>query len=489
MRPQSLHNLIRHPWIVWVLLVVCLALFKWPYLDLPYYWDEMGVYANGAIDMAMRKSVSLMPEALHPELSRGHPLLAYAVFALSYQWFGISPVVGHVTALLIAVLLLAVVLGYTRSFWGNGAAVLALVFLAVQPLFIAQSGLVLPEMLLGLFCLLALWSYTRHHHGFFALFASLALLTKETAIVLPVMAIAASLSYRLLHKEPIGWLSFKWFWWLVPLLVYVGFLLIQKQQHGWYFFGVHTDSINLHPQKIAHKLYYYTHFLVWQQGRYWVGIVGFLLLVHAGLTGGRFGLSWLLDSLRRVSWAAWVIAFYLLGIVSFSSLNFDMNRYMLPALVVMAVPVGVMLNQVCSQKLAVRLALVVALVANCCLFLWPNRFTYDVDMSYVDEVKVLQKGVQWFERNIPEGSLVRTHFPCWFATTNATLGYLSAPKNISYIGDDQTFLNTPGAYLMVMEPGSYENWAFSFEQLELVHADSLGYARFEVYRTPTATKP
>ena len=79
-------------WLNPVVLATAIVLFvvsRWEYLFLPYFWDEMGVYAHGALIMS-EHGLGLLPSSLNPELSRGHPLLFYFLAALNFQIFGTS---------------------------------------------------------------------------------------------------------------------------------------------------------------------------------------------------------------------------------------------------------------------------------------------------------------------------------------------------------------------------------------------------------------
>ncbi|MGK3893880.1 phospholipid carrier-dependent glycosyltransferase, partial [Enterococcus faecium] len=79
-------------------------------------------------------------------------------------------------------LLLAIYLKLS-SFFSPLAGFLSAVVLAVQPVFVAQSGFILPEVCLALFVLLALCFYYEERFwlfALFALFASMAILTKES---------------------------------------------------------------------------------------------------------------------------------------------------------------------------------------------------------------------------------------------------------------------------------------------------------------------
>ncbi|MCI5145296.1 MAG: phospholipid carrier-dependent glycosyltransferase, partial [Candidatus Electrothrix sp. AR3] len=143
-------------------LIFFFFLLKLPHVQMPYFWDELGVYSRAALYM-FDHQISMLPDALPVELSRGHPLLCTVIFALGYRLFGPSLWAGHLTALLFSCGLLYLLYRFARECFDQRTALLASLLLAVQPVFIAQSSMVLPEILLAFFCTASLYAYMRGH--------------------------------------------------------------------------------------------------------------------------------------------------------------------------------------------------------------------------------------------------------------------------------------------------------------------------------------
>src|SRR5580704_9697985 len=95
---------LKKRWVLFLVLIV-FAVCKLPHLHYAYYWDESWPYAV-AIKTMYYHGISLMPNAIDPELSRGHPLFFHAIAALWMNIFGASHVSMHSFALLISLLLL-----------------------------------------------------------------------------------------------------------------------------------------------------------------------------------------------------------------------------------------------------------------------------------------------------------------------------------------------------------------------------------------------
>ena len=155
--------------------IVIFFLYKLTDLFVPYFWDELGVYAKASLYM-YDNHVTLLPGVIPDELSRGHPLLCAALFGTFYKLLGPSVWAGHLTALMLSCTLILVLYLWGRKMYGQQIAAIACLLLMVQPVFIAQSSMVLPEILLALICFAAIFFYINNRLALFALFSSLAIL-------------------------------------------------------------------------------------------------------------------------------------------------------------------------------------------------------------------------------------------------------------------------------------------------------------------------
>ena len=121
-----------------VFILLLFVLLKIPALHLPYFWDELGVYSRAGLYLH-DNGLGLLPKDLPPELSRGHPLLFAFIQAIGYNIFGDGVVGGHITALIISLILLWSVYFITSKYFSKYTALLAVMILIIQPLFFAQS--------------------------------------------------------------------------------------------------------------------------------------------------------------------------------------------------------------------------------------------------------------------------------------------------------------------------------------------------------------
>ena len=112
------------------LLIALFFLFKLSHLHLPYFWDELGVYSRAALYM-FDHQISLLPSAIPPELSRGHPLLCTVIFAAGFRILGPHVWAGHLTALLWSCGLLYLLYRFAKDFFDQQTALLASALLTV----------------------------------------------------------------------------------------------------------------------------------------------------------------------------------------------------------------------------------------------------------------------------------------------------------------------------------------------------------------------
>jgi len=213
----------------------CIALFflfKMTHLEIPYYWDELWVYSKAALYM-YDNEITLLPGVLPPELSRGHPLICAAFFAAAYRVLGPHVWVGHLAALAVSILLLVLTYQGGKKLANHTTGMIACLLLMLQSVFIAQSSMVLPEVLLALFSTAALFAYIGNRFKMFALYASLSIMTKETAIAIPVAvwSIEALRWFLGRRAEAVKALSAAF----VPIACWGAFLLLQNTAHGWFF--------------------------------------------------------------------------------------------------------------------------------------------------------------------------------------------------------------------------------------------------------------
>jgi 4-amino-4-deoxy-L-arabinose transferase-like glycosyltransferase len=189
-----------------------LLLAHWPLLRLPYFWDEAGYYIPAAFDFY--RHWLLIPASTEPV---GHTPLLPVFLGIAWRVFGFSPLVTRAAMILIAAATVAATYALARRFVRQESAAWVALLLAVSPLFFAQSSLANLDLTVALFVTLAVLALLGRKWAWFAVAASLAILTKETAVILLPIAWLYSWRGEGTSKLP------EWLWLgspLVPLILW-----------------------------------------------------------------------------------------------------------------------------------------------------------------------------------------------------------------------------------------------------------------------------
>jgi 4-amino-4-deoxy-L-arabinose transferase-like glycosyltransferase len=467
-----------------ILLIVAIGLFFFLKLAdcyLPYFWDELGVYSRAALFMYDHK-VSLLPADLPVELSRGHPLLFAFIYGTWFKVFGTSVLFVHLFSLLISILLVVTTYLFGKKYFSEQTGLIAAILLLIQPVFIAQSTLVLPEVMLALFCLLSIYYYLNHQYIVSGLLGGLAILTKETAIVMPLAFFLtellrnyhSSVSFKQTLKNSVGI--------FIPYYAFLAFIFIQRIQNGWFFFPCHVGFISLDPENIYYRTHQYFKFIFFQQGRLiWALLLIFTLVTywysHQKQTWQNFISFFKMQN--KDQFIYFTLILYILGVIGFSGLNFPLNRYLL----LMFPPICILIAQLVSIIKKPALLITAVLFLFCPLFYISNdHFVNDEDMSFRYVVEVQKEVSDYFNENpqLSKDKLIIVDFPLDFGFMDTRAGYIN---NINYrIGNTASHYNPEADFYLYSLPGNLSDGQKIPAQLELVKEFQASYAKAYIYR-------
>jgi hypothetical protein len=433
---------------------LCLLLFaisKMRDLNLPFFWDELGVYGRAAIYMHDH-TLSLQPRHLPPDLSRGHPPLLVFMYAALFRVFGANTTVAHGFTLLLALFLLFSIYWIAREEWNAKVGLAAVILMAVQPLFVAQSILLLPEMPLALAALWTMAAFMRRRYRLGGVCLALAIFIKESALVLGlvlgVMVLADWMRARPTVRQAVrAFLAL-----LIPGLLYGAFLLVQKQQNGWYFFPLHEAHANFTWVVMRGKLYEYLNFVFMEQGRFpflvIVGLWAVFRLVGKRAQGTRFSFG-----------LAWTFGLFAVAMLVFSAGNFFMKRYMLCLLPPLAMLTSRALCQLAAGQARVLLLAASLLAASQLPSMSSPSFNYDYDMSYRESTLIQRRAIRFVEMTIGHDKPILSIFPPVFGLEDPRYGYsegkfanashLFSPQQQFLLGSENTSPFVPPAGLKV----------------------------------------
>lgn len=413
------------------LVITTFFILNFQALYLPFYWDEAWVYGP-AVRMMADAGPTLLPDGLPVEFSRGHPLLFHFLNSVWLKLFSNTVFQAHLFNLLIACILILSVYLTGKKLFNPVTGFLAALFLSFQPVFLAQAVLVLPEVMLTVFVLLALYAFLENKVYLYLIFSVGALLTKESGILIPVF-VSAYYIFRTLTRSKIVWKNFllKAVLYLSPLLIFALFLLLQHRLRGWYFFPEHTDYLDFSFNNVINKFVEgYSAYLFIYQGR------NFLLFSSLATVILLKVLHKKIDHVETMIFFGLFILIYLL----FSSINFFSNRYILCCLpLFMLISAGILVQVFRINKLfllAIPLFLLLQIPAI------KKKSNADHDLGYRDAVAVNEQLISYLKSEKLEDRPIVAFFITRYLLTNHYSGYLEKGEEFKNVTDEFS----PGDY-------------------------------------------
>jgi 4-amino-4-deoxy-L-arabinose transferase-like glycosyltransferase len=413
------------------IIIASLAIYKFHFLFLPYYWDEAWPYST-AVHLLYNHGLSFLPSSIPSEISRGHPLMFFFLAATWMKIFGTGLFSGHCFALLISTTLLIIIFLFCRRFFSERVGFIACLLFATQAVFIAQSVFLMPEVLMALWTTVCFYAYFNESKLLYIVGATAMLLTKESGGMLIValccyellqFAFSTERQYKLLFKK------------MILVFTPVGFALIyfiiQKIEYGWFLFPFYMKylsskwdsfSVNL-PSGAAYLFIYF--------GRN--GLTIFVIIALAAIAKSK-KTYFSLDQKKIISALSLYIILYLL----FSSVNYYIPRYLLCALPPFIIVGSVLIEKVFSRFKFVYPIIIAGLAATF-IFYYANTTNYG-DMDYTPSVTADLKIVSFCEQHQLYDSSIYATTVLRIDFTDSCAGYLTGKqfKNIQSDFSDKT---------------------------------------------------
>lgn len=409
--------------------VAVLTLLHYSVLRLPYFWDEAGYYIPAAVDFY--RHGLLIPQTTMPT---GHPPLLSVYLGLAWWLLGFSPLVTRIAMIVLATGTLAALYALGRTVARGEIAAWACILLALSPVFFAQSSLAHLDLPVAFGTTAATLALIRRRLAWFAVLASLAVLTKETAVVfLPVVWIYAWRIRKELKPSAAAWLTLP----LAPLVVWT---LYYHHATGFWTGNPSYLKYNLYstiePSRILVTL---------MRRLYQILVAGFnWLLVGAAILGYRAAKKLSkagADSAGFTSLSLWQSAtrkdFFFLSAgltVAYTGMlsvvgGAVLPRYLLPIFPCFYLAILLLVDRL--PRLAMRSILVVA--AACFIAAWfinpPYPFPYEDNLAYADFVHLHQQAASFLSRQ-PNEPRILTAWPATGELTEPELGYVKRPLRV-----------------------------------------------------------
>ena len=447
-------------WMIFPVIFAALYLTHWSLLRLPYYWDEAGYYIPAAWDFF--RTGSLIPITT---MSNAHPPLPSIYLALWWHLGGFHPAVTRESILIVASLgLLAV---WRLSMRLNPSPLVAfwtLLLTALYPVWFAQSTLAHADIFAAA---ATLWGlvYALPDEGRkpgspatrsllpAAIWFSIAVLAKETAIVTPLTLAAFELTAGFRKARPIRRRSYQlaasYLLCLIPLTFWYAF---HYSKTGFLFgnpeYLRYNATATLEPLRIVaafgHRLLH-----LFAHMNMFVPVLCTAAAMVLDPVKNEVG-----ETPARVSFPsqARIYAVLLANAVAFSVLGGALlTRYLLPMYpLVLVLAVSTFHRRVRYWQLLSAFsaaAFVVALFINP-----PYGFAPEDNLTYAHVIRLHQQAIRQLTSRYP-GSTVLTAWPVSDELTRPELGYVKTPFDVDRIED----FTEPQIDLAAQKPGGYSS--------------------------------
>jgi hypothetical protein len=397
-----------------------------PLLRLPFFWDEAGFYIPAAYDLVHTHSV--IPQST---LDTGHPPLPAAYLALWFSLSGWKPAVARIAMLLLAAFALTNVFLLARRVAGTGVAVASTIATAVYPIFFVQSSLAHADLPAAAFTLWGIRLAVERRLGPSQLAFSLAVLSKETAVITP-LALAI---WELASATGESWLKRfrRSLIFLTPVLPLSAWLLYHHHATGRFFgnaaFYQYNVTQALNPLRFVLALGL----------RFWalLGLMNMLALtaamgaamlfppvVDANGQRGRIAIRTQLQ--LALIMLAHIVTFSLLG-------GAILTRYLLPAY-----PLVIIIAMSTLRRRILRwewpAAVIVIFFVLGLFFDPPHRIAPEDNLTYRDFIELHYRAARFLQQHERQSTIL-TAWPAKDELTKPYLGYVSSPFQVVPVSD------------------------------------------------------
>jgi 4-amino-4-deoxy-L-arabinose transferase-like glycosyltransferase len=405
-------------WRLFPLIFTVIFLLHAPLLRLPFFWDEAGFYVPAAYDLAHFHT--LLPKTT---MDTGHPPLPAAYLALWFTLGGWKPAVARIAMLLLAAFALTNVFLLAQRLTRTGVAVATTVATAIYPIFFVQSSLAHADLAAAAFTLWGIRLYLERRIWPAQLAFSLAVLSKETAIITPLALIVWELLPS--RGEPARTRLSRAATSLIPMAPLIVWLFYHHHATGRFFGGAEFYQYNvtyaLSPLR----------FLLALLQRFWhlFGTMNMLALTAATMAAMFFapakdemGERPRIDVRVQILFALVMLA----HLVTFSLVGGALlTRYLLPAY-----PLVILIGMSTLHRRIARwewpAALMVIFFVLGLFFDPPYRIAPEDNLRYRDFVLLHYRAAQFLQQN-EQKSIVLSAWPATDELTKPYLGYVRQP--------------------------------------------------------------
>ena len=409
-----------HPWLMFAIFLCALTLLHFPLLRLPYFWDEAGYYIPAARDLLLTGSP--IP---HSTPSNAHPPLVMAYLALWWKITGFRIAITRVAMLASAAFALTGFFRLAVRVANIEVAIASTLCTALYPVFFIQSSLAQVDLTSAGLTFWALLAYVEDRQTATAIWFSLAVLAKETAVVAPLSLLAWELLRPHIRSSIISEQdSLRRNWTLLFPVLPLGLWYAYHYRQTGFVFG-NPEFFRYNVQSTLQPLRILLAFLM----RLWqcVGYLNLYVLTLAALLA--MWMPPLHDGERQRERIALEVQFAFLAIIFAYTIALSviggavLARYMLPVIpLVILVSVSTLRRRVrmwTGVIALVALSFIAALFVNP-----PYGFSLEDNLAYRDYIRLHQRAENFIEARHPNARVL-TAWPASDELSRPYLGYVN----------------------------------------------------------------
>src|SRR3989344_2056378 len=340
-----------------------------------------------------------------------HPPLKYLLTSGFFRLGGVNQLSFNLMGILLGIVGIVSMYGLGKQISNRSVGIISALLLSISPLYLSNAIHSLTDFQVAVYVLTALYFYARSKLLWYALFTSAAVLTKETALILPIAVLVTEILY-LVYRKPAHASLLHYFRLIIvfttPLIFYYLWFLYIKQQGGseWSaFIFAETKNLGAFATVINNiltlKLFnsYASQHIQWFlylnfNWVYW--LMAILGLLTVWQHPKQWGKAFISDQHKATVAISLFFLGYVITVLTFQT--YAIPRYHLPVLAFLYIPAAIFLFRV-VKKYAIIVAIFISILAFASLYysidpisrtLWGGKFLfgqifYDVtddDMRY-----------------------------------------------------------------------------------------------------------
>lgn len=404
--------------LLWVSFLITYLIIQFLYgsITQAYFWDELNVYYRAA-EHLNRFGLGITPDAIPDEFSRGHPILVPFYFGLSFKLFGAFPLTAHIAAALLSCLGFHFLFKIISEHIHAGISFLITLCIFIQPVFLSQSLLILPEMALFTATAAALYHYQKHNYKWVCLSLIIALQIKESALVLP----PAFFITELIHRKKLEWRPVLALF-ILPILSFCLYFTLQYFQKGYFFYPLHTGLTKFEPYFIRERWNEFKSFAWIEQAHFLFILPAIAVLYQYKLLTSRMG------------------AFFYVFLVAsvFTVLNYFLSRYTVYFLAPFYAYTLYCLYL--SSKKHLKLFVTYVLICLCGgIYNWYGNKFSDTDFTPSSHINNLHATLTFLRDPRFNDKTIHIDFPLYACYMDKHNGYLSEKSYETVVGNNNEY--------------------------------------------------